>query len=78
MGTKDYPHAARAGLLQDHVVRECLADHIEKAPMPGIIGWSPECRQTSSPHVPEMTNGSANRLKRYGKGTFRFGLRIHS
>src|SRR5712692_1355711 len=54
VGTKDYAHTARASLLQDGVVCECLADHIEKAPMPGIIGWSPESRQTTYANDPDM------------------------
>jgi hypothetical protein len=63
MGAEDYAHTARTDLLQDDVVCECFADHTEKAPMPGIIGWSPESRQTSYVNDPEMTNGSASRLR---------------
>src|SRR5216684_1032816 len=63
VGTKDHAHTARASLLQDDVVCEYLADHIEKAPMSGIIGWSPESRQTSYANDPERSKGSASRLK---------------
>jgi hypothetical protein len=43
-------------------VRECVAKHEEKAPMSGIIGWSPEFRQTRFERTSNKTNASVNRL----------------
>jgi hypothetical protein len=70
MGAKDYTHASLTGLLHDNVVRECLANHREKAPMLGIIGWSPESRQTCYAQVLDMINAAIHRSKRDGEGFF--------